>query len=393
MHLTQIKKALPEFITKKLDFIIENRINTNADKKPVIFGMQPQPGDVVMQTNDYLDLHNNEVIKNAHIKAIRENKQSLLMSGALLRNAEEQPVFEEKLAKLTGFDRCVVAQSGWNANLNLLQGICDKDTNVYVDFFAHASLWEGARIAGAKVHMFMHNNMRHLKRQIMRNGPGIILVDSVYSTIGTIAPLVDLVSLAYEYDCALVVDESHSLGTHGPNGAGLVAELGLTEHVDFITASLAKTFAYRAGAILANEKTAYLVPLLAYPSIFSSAMLPFEMERLGATFDVIIEADDAREALRKNADYLCRGLKNIGFDIQSESQIFGIDTGDVANTIKIRNFFEENGVFGSVFCPPATPNGKHLIRFSINSSHTIEELNRVISVCQRAWDHPELSFT
>lgn len=393
MQLTQIKKSLPDFITKKFDAIIEDRINILADRKPIIFGMPPQPGDVVMQTNDYLDLHNNDAIKNAHIQAIRDNDQSLLMSGALLRGAENQPVFEEKLAKLTGFDRCVVAQSGWNANIDLLQGICDKDTNVYVDFFAHASLWEGARIAGAKVHMFMHNNMRHLERQLKRHGSGIILVDSIYSTIGTIAPLVDVVSLAYKYDCALVVDESHSLGTHGPNGAGLVAELGLTEHVDFITASLAKTFAYRAGAILANEQTAYLVPLLAFPSIFSSAMLPYEMDRLNATFDVIVGAHEARRALKQNADYLNRGLRSIGFDIDSESQIFGIDTGDVHNTLKIRNFLEENGVLGSVFCPPATPHGKHLIRFSINSGHSKEELNRVLEVCQRAWDNPDLTFS
>jgi CAI-1 autoinducer synthase len=90
---------------------------------------------------------------------------------------------------------------------------------------------------------------------------------------------------------------------------------------------------------------------------------------------------------------LNRGLRSIGFDIDSESQIFGIDTGDVHNTLKIRNFFEGNGVFGSVFCPPATPHGKHLIRFSINSGHSKAELNRVLEVCQRAWDNPDLSFS
>ncbi|MGR5175720.1 alpha-hydroxyketone-type quorum-sensing autoinducer synthase [Vibrio parahaemolyticus] len=392
MHLTQIKKALPEFITQKHDYFIADRISSNSDKKPAICGQRPQLGDVVMQTNDYLSLNSHEEIKEAHIQGIRDNEESLLMSGVYLLGAEKETDFETKLANLTGFDSCLVTQSGWTANVNLLQAICDKDTNVYVDFFAHASLWEGARIAGAKVHMFMHNNMRHLKRQLEKNGSGIILVDSVYSTIGTIAPLVDLVSLAYEYDCALVVDESHSLGTHGPNGAGLVAELGLTEHVDYITASLAKTFAYRAGAILANEKTNYCVPMVAFPAIFSSTVLPYELKRLSKTFDVIVRSDERRKVLSRNAAYLNEKLREIGYDIQSESQIIGIDTGDVENTIKARNFFENNGIFGSVFCPPATPNGRHLLRLSINSDHTIEELARVVNVCQKAWDNPEITF-
>ena len=81
MHLTQIKKALPDFITQKHDFFIEDRIHSNADKKPIICGMQPKAGDVVMQTNDYLSLNSNETIKNAHIRAIQENDESLLMSG------------------------------------------------------------------------------------------------------------------------------------------------------------------------------------------------------------------------------------------------------------------------------------------------------------------------
>ncbi len=392
MHLTQIKKALPRFIESRHDSFIDENINKNIDKKPVVCGSRPSSGDVVMQTNDYLSLNDNEKITNVHIQAIRDNHESLLMSGVYLLGAEEKPKFETNLAKFTGFESCVVSQSGWSANISLLQTICEKDTNVYVDFFAHASLWEGARIAGAKVHPFMHNNVRHLKRLLKKNGPGVILVDSIYSTVGTVAPLVDIVSLAYDYDCALVVDESHSLGTHGPNGAGLVAELGLTDHVDFITVSLAKTFAYRAGAILSNAKTAYCIPIIAFPAIFSSAMLPYEMERLNTTLEVIQQSESRRIQLKKNAEYLISNLREIGFNIRSETQIIGLETGDDANTLLIRNFLEENGVFGSVFCPPATPKGRNIMRFSLNAEHTSEELSRVIQVCQKAWDHPDLQF-
>ncbi|GAL17989.1 alpha-hydroxyketone-type quorum-sensing autoinducer synthase [Vibrio maritimus] len=392
MHLTQIKKSLPEFITKKHEHFIADRISSNTENHPVVCGGRPTSNDVVMQTNDYLCLHDHYEIQEAHIQGIRETKESLLMSGVYLLGEEKESDFESKLARHVGFESCLVAQSGWTANVNLLQAICDKDTNVYVDFFAHASLWEGARIAGAKVHMFMHNNIKHLKRQISRNGSGIILVDSIYSTVGTVAPLVDLVSLAYEFDCALVVDESHSLGTHGPRGAGLVAELGLTEHVDYITASLAKTYAYRAGVILANEKTNYCVPMVAFPAIFSSTMLPYELARLSKTHDVIVSSEKRRQTLNENAQYLNKELRSIGFAIQSESQIIGLETGDVENTIKVRNYFEENGVFGSVFAPPATPNNKHILRLSINAMHTKQDLDKVIEVCRSAWLNNDLIF-
>src|SRR5690606_28089371 len=119
------------------------------------------------------------------------------------------------------------------------------------------------------------------------HGPGIIVVDSIYSTIGTIAPLAELVAIAKETGSAILVDESHSLGTHGKNGAGLLAELGLSDQVDFMTASLAKTFAYRAGVIWANNNVNQCVPFVGYPAIFSSTILPYEIAALEATLDVI----------------------------------------------------------------------------------------------------------
>jgi CAI-1 autoinducer synthase len=82
---------------------------------------------------------------------------------------------------------------------------------------------------------------------IAKNGPGIVVVDSVYSTTGALCPLVETVDVAEAHGCMILVDESHSLGTHGPQGAGLCAALGLSERVHFITASLAKAFAGRAG--------------------------------------------------------------------------------------------------------------------------------------------------
>ncbi|MDF5331803.1 aminotransferase class I/II-fold pyridoxal phosphate-dependent enzyme, partial [Vibrio parahaemolyticus] len=172
-----------------------------------------------------------------HRDAISQHDDNVVMSAIFLQDDESKPVFETQLASFVGMPSCLLSQSGWAANVGLLQTICAPNIPVYIDFFAHMSLWEGARIAGAQIHPFMHNNTSHLRKQISRHGSGIIVVDSVYSTIGTIAPLRDIYEIAQEFDCGLVVDESHSLGTHGPQGAGILQGLGLTHKVDFITVS------------------------------------------------------------------------------------------------------------------------------------------------------------
>lgn len=353
---------------------------------------RPPCNAVVLQSNDYLALSHNKEIQNAHRDAISQHDDNVVMSAIFLQDDESKPVFETQLASFVGMPSCLLSQSGWAANVGLLQTICAPNIPVYIDFFAHMSLWEGARIAGAQIHPFMHNNTSHLRKQISRHGSGIIVVDSVYSTIGTIAPLRDIYEIAQEFDCGLVVDESHSLGTHGPQGAGILQGLGLTHKVDFITVSLAKTFAYRAGAILGPEKLAKTLPFVAYPAIFSSTVLPQEIIRLEKTLDVIRKSDDKRDILFERAKSLAVGLKRIGFTIRSESQIIALECGNERNTERVRDFLEERNVYGAVFCRPATGRNKNIIRFSVNADMTAAEVDHVLTVCQQAFAHPDLEF-
>ncbi|MEZ9265383.1 alpha-hydroxyketone-type quorum-sensing autoinducer synthase [Vibrio splendidus] len=385
-------KPLPSFIEERLNFYIQDLITQNQSQKHLVVGKRPKPNAVVMQSNDYLALSHNKPIQQAHQAAISEHDDNVVMSAIFLQDEQSKPAFETELANYVGMESCLLSQSGWAANIGLLQTICPPGTPVYIDFFAHMSLWEGIRAAGALAHPFMHNNMNHLRKQLEHHGSGVIVVDSVYSTIGTIAPLRDIYEMAQEFDCAIVVDESHSLGTHGENGAGLVHALGLTNQVDFITVSLAKTFAYRAGAILGPKQLSETLPFVAYPAIFSSTVLPQEVVRLEKTLEVIKGAEDKREALFKSAKSLNTGLKRIGFNIRSESQIVALECGSERNTERVRDFLEERDVFGAVFCRPATGKNKNIIRFSVNADMTPRDIDHVLTVCHEAYNHPELEF-
>jgi CAI-1 autoinducer synthase len=385
-------KPLPSFIEERLNFYIQDLITQNESQKHLVLGKRPKRNAVVMQSNDYLALSHNKTIQEAHQAAIREHDDNVVMSAIFLQDEQSKPAFETELANYVGMESCLLSQSGWAANIGLLQTICPPGTPVYIDFFAHMSLWEGIRAASALAHPFMHNNMKHLRKQLERHGSGVIVVDSVYSTIGTIAPLRDIYEMAQAFDCAVVVDESHSLGTHGKNGAGLVHALGLTNQVDFITVSLAKTFAYRAGAILGPKQLSETLPFVAYPAIFSSTVLPQEVVRLEKTLEVIKGAEDKREALFKRAKSLTTGLKRIGFNIRSESQIVALECGSERNTERVRDFLEERDVFGAVFCRPATGKNKNIIRFSVNADMTPRDIDHVLTVCHEAYNHPDLEF-
>ncbi|RPF10127.1 CAI-1 autoinducer synthase [Vibrio crassostreae] len=385
-------KTLPSFIEERLSFYIQDLITQNQSQKHLVLGKRPSRDSVVMQSNDYLSLSHNKAIQQAHQAAISDHDDNVVMSAIFLQDAESKPAFETELANYVGMESCLLSQSGWAANIGLLQTICPPNTPVYIDFFAHMSLWEGIRAAGAAAHPFMHNNMSHLRKQLGRHGSGVIVVDSIYSTIGTIAPLRDIYEMAQEFDCAVIVDESHSLGTHGEKGAGLVQALGLTDQVDFITVSLAKTFAYRAGAILGPKQLSDTLPFVAYPAIFSSTVLPQEVIRLEKTLEVIKGADDKRQALFKRAQSLITGLKRIGFNIRSESQIVSLECGNERNIERVRDFLEERDVFGAVFCRPATGKNKNIIRFSVNADMTPRDIDHVLTVCHEAYHHPELEF-
>lgn len=383
---------LPEFIQTRLDLFVHDLIESNHNGKHLVLGKRPQNNDIILQSNDYLSLSNHPLIKARLKHALDESHDSLFMSGIFLQDAQTKPPLEKQLADFAQFDTCLLSQSGWNANTALLQTICSPETPVYIDFFAHMSMWEGARYANAQLHPFMHNNCDHLIKLIKRYGPGIIAVDSIYSTIGTLAPLVDLVTIAKQYHCAILVDESHSFGVCGPQGAGLLCELGLSNYVDFMTVSLAKTFAYRAGAIWANNNVDKCLPFVGYPAIFSSTILPYEVEALSATLEVIKASDEKREQLFHHAQTLRTALIKLGFTIRSQSQIIALETGDEENTEKVRDYLEENGVFGAVFCRPATVKNKNIIRLSLNSSLTQEQLDKIIHVCSLAINNPNLYF-
>jgi CAI-1 autoinducer synthase len=257
------------------------------------------------------------------------------------------------------------------------------------------SLGEGARAANAPAHAFRHNDPAHLERMVSPHGPGVVVVDSVYSTTGALCPLVEIVEVAERHGCTIVVDESHSLGTHGPSGAGLCAQLGVTHRVHFITASLAKAFAGRAGFFTAPPQMRYYVLISAFPNIFSSSLLPHEIAGLAATLEVIRQADDARARLHAHTRRLRASFTELGYPIhQGSEQIIALEAGTESGAMQLRDELQAQDVVGSIFCAPATSKNRAMVRLTLHASLTEAELQHVEQVAAdiapivQPWDWP-----
>jgi CAI-1 autoinducer synthase len=376
------RTRLPDFLARRVERYYRERVRDTWGGSHIMHGRIPGPDAIRVHSNDYLSLSRHPRILKAAAETLSAEGNGVLMSGVFLHGEHPQLELENRIARHMQAESGVLCQSGYSANTGLIQAIADDTVPVYVDMMAHMSLWEGIRSAGAHAITFQHNNPDHLERQIVRHGPGVVLVDTVYSTNGSICPLKDVVDVVSRRDCVLVADESHSLGTHGPNGEGLVVELGLAGQVHFRTASLAKAFAGRAGFVTCAARFTEYFKCESLPAIFSSTLLPHEVAALSATLDVIRTEGQRRDKLRSNSSYLRKGLDRLGYNLNgSESQIISIEAGTEPSTIILRDALERRGVFGSVFCAPATPKNRALIRFSINCSLSRYELDKILDVC------------
>ncbi|WP_439292200.1 MULTISPECIES: alpha-hydroxyketone-type quorum-sensing autoinducer synthase [Rahnella] len=370
------QKPLPSFLEKRIKEHYQDRFVNEWGGESLFKSPSPSSNDVPLNNNDYLCLCKN---KSLYLNMGKDISNDVLMSSVFLDESSFQTRVEREFSKFFNVENSILCQSGWAANTGLIQSIADDTTPVYIDILAHMSFHDGVRLANAKSYVFAHNNANNARKKISQYGPGIIVVDSVYSTNGSLCPLSDFATLAQELDCILVVDESHSAGTHGPEGRGIVNALKLNEQVDFITVSLAKAFAGRAGLITCPNKFKDYFLLESHPSIFSSALMNHDLKWFMNVIPVIVSSDIKREKLHFNSRQIRSSLKRLGYNVSSGTeQIIAVEIGSEKSVLILQKKLQKKGVYGSVFGYPATTKNKSLIRLTINSDLTDSDISRIV---------------
>jgi CAI-1 autoinducer synthase len=382
VHTRTAALHMPSFVTGRMDAHHVTRIEQLMGGEHVHVWKRPGPGAIMLAGNDYLCLASEPSLIAAQARTMLGHGGQALMSAVYLQAGSQQHRLEDKFADFLSAEQTVLAQSGWAANVGLMQSIAGPGVPVYLDIMAHASLWDGVQLGGGKTVPFLHNNMDHLRRQLDKHGAGVIVVDALYSTDGSLAPLHEVVALAESTGSVLVVDESHSLGTHGPRGAGLVIAAGLEERVHFRTASLAKAFAGRAGIITCSNRFKGYFLSESRPAIFSSCLLNHELAWFDAAIDFVEQADARRAALRRVTDEVRTGLGRLGYCVSEGSeQIIALEVGTEPRTLVLRKALENRGIHGAVFCAPATPKNRALVRLTLNSGLGKREIGKLLDAC------------
>jgi CAI-1 autoinducer synthase len=388
-----VQTQLPDFVQARIESLSVRCANQHWGDQHLLHGATPGPDALHLSSNDYLCLATEPPLIEAHARAVLQTRHQLLMSAAFLHGDTPMSRMEQRLAHFIGAQDSILCQSGWVANVGLLQAIANKDIPVYLDIQAHMSLWQGAQAAGARPIAFAHNDAAHAQRQIMKNGRGVIAVDAIYSTNGSRCPLEDFAEVAQRHNCALVVDESHSLGTHGPQGAGLVAQHRLSDRVHFQTASLAKAFAGRAGLITCPVGFKDYFAMESYPAIFSSSLLDHELTWFEEAADFLQHADERRSRLHAISHRVRTALTELGYDVSAGTeQIIALEPGLESRTLRLRDALQTRGIFGSVFCAPATGLNRSLMRLTMNCGLTDEDIDRLIGACSEMRDDVRLNL-
>jgi len=384
---------LPEFARQRVERFHNERVQAGWGGRHILRGLRPGANALHLQSNDYLALTRHPDIIEAQRAALALDGNGAMMSSLFLQQ-EDEPlhVLERELALALGSEETILCQSGYVANVGLVQSLAGERTPVYIDMLAHTSLWEGIRAAGAQAVPVYHNDPEYLERQVLRHGPGVVLVDSIYSTNGSLCPLAEFAAIAQRHGCIFVVDESHSLGTHGVHGEGLVASLGLTDRVHFVTASLAKAYCARAGLISCSRRFKPYFAFESLPAIFSSALLPQELASIDAAHQVIQREGWRRARLQHVTRRVREALLELGYPIREGSeQIIALEVGSEAAVMRVRDQFEAENVFGSIFCAPATAKNRALLRLTLHAGLDDAAVARLVDACARLRDKVELA--
>ena len=328
-------------------------------------------------SNDYLGLANDPRLREAAIGAI--NQFGVGAGASRLISGTQPPHLrlESALAKWKGTPAALCFNSGYAAALGTLPALATKSDVVLLDKLCHASLIDGAKLSGATLRVFPHNQLAKLKSHLewagreQPNARILIVTESVFSMDGDRAPLRDLVELKKYFNALLLLDEAHAIGVIGPNGRGLAAAENLSDDVDVQMGTLSKALGVSGGYICGSRNLIKWLINRARSFIFSTAPPPGLAAAALAALDFIssAEGEDRRRLLWRNIEILRERLS-----LDSGSAIFPWIVGDEQAALELATDLQAEGFFVPAIRYPTVAKGAARLRITVTAVHTAEQI-------------------
>ena len=297
---------------------------------------------------------------------------------------------EEALKEFYAMDHAMVFSTGYQANLGIISTIAGKGDYIVLDIDSHASIWDGCKMGDAEVVPFKHNDIVAMEKRLKRipEGAGkLVVLEGVYSMLGDIAPLKEMIRVAKENGAMVLVDEAHSMGFIGPNGRGVAEEQGVLDQVDFVIGTFSKSVGTVGGFCVSNHPKFEIMRLVCRPYVFTASLPPSVVATACTSIRKLMHAGNKRAHLWENSKTLHKGLRDKGFQLGTEepqSAIIAVIMPDLERGAAMWEALLHEGLYVNLARPPATPAGMTLLRCSLCAEHSAEQVQTIIGMFERA---------
>ena len=340
---------------------------------------------ILLASNSYLDLANIDELKQAMAQAVLEWGTG--SGGARLTTGNKTPhqELEEFIAKFKGEESAITFNTGYMANVGTISALCGKNDFIFSDELNHASIIDGIRLSRAKCFVYKHNDMADLQRIILEADKSradsasqaprkLIVTDAVFSMDGDLANLPELLRIAKETDCLLMIDEAHATGVLGKTGRGLAEHYGCA-HADVTVGTLSKAVAAEGGFVAGKQQLIDFLCNKARSFIFTTAMAPAVAAAACNNLRYIDAHPERVQNLCDNVKFFCKALQREGVNVElSPSAIVPIVIGDEAKAMQVSAKLQEQGILIPAIRYPTVAKGQARLRASLMATHTHEQL-------------------
>ena len=341
--------------------------------------------------NDYLGLSGHPEVRAAAAAAVHTWGVGSTGSRLVTGTTSEHTAFEQELADFLGAEAALVFSSGYLANLGLVTALAGPEDLLVSDAQNHASVIDACRLSGARRTVVEHCSPAAVDRALAaaeETKPyrrAYVLTESVFSVDGDVAPLAELAEVCREHGAALLIDEAHAVGVHGPGGRGGAYAAGLAGAPDvLLTVTLSKSFGSQGGVVLGPRPVIEHLIDSARGFIFDTALAPASVAGARAALRVLRAEPERAERVAANALRLHRIALDAGLPATPPSgAVTSVVLGDAERTLAAARMCAENGVRVGCFRPPSVPDGRSRLRLTARADLSAEDFARVSAVLHR----------
>jgi 8-amino-7-oxononanoate synthase len=349
-------------------------------------------------SNDYLGLANHPALKEAAIRAIEKfgagAGASRLVCGSLAPFHE----LEETLAAFKKTEAALTFSSGYATALGTICALAGKEDIIILDKLVHASIVDAAKLSGAKLRVFAHNDPNDLadklrwasaNKSAIGHRPSAILIitESIFSMDGDAAPLREIVELKNKFGAWLMVDEAHATGIFGQNGRGLADELGVSDQIEIQMGTLGKAFGASGGYICGSRTLIDFLVNRARSFIFSTAPIPASAAAATAGVQIVQsnEGETRRKILRERINQLQSAIGNQQSAIPSA--IVPLILGDENKALSTATKLREQNIFVPAIRYPTVARGAARLRITLTATHSMNDVSTLVLALKKINNH------